>query len=96
VAFAVLTLLWLGFAAALLFNRSMLDTTWQAFRSWPIVIQLVVGLLILPVVLGLWIWETSWPFLLRLLLVAGLAWVTVYTFFPKETASQLETSPGKS
>jgi hypothetical protein len=96
VAFAVLTLLWLGFAAALVFNRSMLDTTWQAFRSWPIVIQLVVGLLILPVVLGLWIWETSWPFLLRLLLVAGLAWVTVYTFFPKETASHLETSPGKS
>lgn len=95
-AFAVLTLFWLAFAAALLFNRDMLDTTWQAFRNWPIFIQLVVGLLILPVVLGLWIWETSWPLLLRLLLVAGLAWVTVYTFFPKKTSAQLETSPSKS
>ena len=94
-AFAVLTLLWLGFAAALLFNRDMLDIAWQAFRSWPMVVQLVVGLLILPVILGLWIWETSWPLLLRLILVAGLAWVTVYTFFPRKTASQLETSPSK-
>lgn len=95
-AFAVLTLFWLAFAAALLFNRSLLDTTWQAFRSWPIVVQLVAGLLILPVILGLWIWETSWPLLLRLLLVAGLAWMTVYTFFPKKTSAQLETSPSKS
>jgi len=23
--------------------------------------------------LGLWIWETSWPFVLRVVLVAGLA-----------------------
>jgi hypothetical protein len=94
-AFAVLTLLWLAFAAALLFNRDQLDTTWQSFRSWPIIIQLVVGLLVLPVVIGLWIWETSWPLWLRLILVVGLAWVTVYTFFPRKTASQPVTSPAK-
>ena len=94
-AFVVLTLLWLAFAAALLFNRDTLDTTWQAFRSLPIVIQLVVGLLILPVISGLWIWETSWPLWLRLILVVGLAWVTVYTFFPKKSPTQLETSASK-
>jgi hypothetical protein len=91
-AFAVLTLLWLGFGAALLFNQNLLDTTWQSFRSWPLLIQLVVGLLVLPVVLGLWIWETSWPLLLRLLLVLGLAWVTVYTFFPRKTPGQPQAS----
>lgn len=90
-AFAVLTLLWLAFAAVLLFNRDMLDTTWQAFSSWPLIVQLAVGLLVLPVVLGLWIWETSWPLLLRLVLVIGLAWVTIYTFFPKKTPNQKET-----
>jgi hypothetical protein len=94
-AFTVLTLLWLAFAAALVFNRDLLDTVWQTLRSWPLVIQLVVGLLVLPVIAGLWIWETSWPLLLRLVLVAGLAWVTVYTFFPKKPASQPGVSPAK-
>jgi hypothetical protein len=83
IAFTVLTLLWLAFGAALVFNRELLDKAWRLFRSWPLVIQLVVGLLILPVVLGLWIWQTSWPVWLRLVLVAGLAWTTVYTFFPR-------------
>jgi hypothetical protein len=94
-AFAVLTLLWLGFGAALLFNRGLLDTVWQSFRSLPIFIQLVAGLLVLPVVAGLWIWETSWPVLLRLVLVFGLAWVTVYTFFPRKTPNQLRSAPSK-
>jgi hypothetical protein len=94
-AFTVLTLLWLAFAAALLFNREMLDTSWQVFRTWPLISQLVVGILVLPVVAGLWIWETSWPLLMRLILVLGLAWATVYTFFPRKTPDQSEISPAK-
>jgi len=95
-AFTVLTLLWIAFAAALLFNREMLDSVWQSFRSWPLVIQIVVGLLILPVALGLWIWETSWPIWLRLILVVGLGWVTIYLFWPRKTRSQPEVSSPKS
>lgn len=83
IAFTVLTLLWLGFAAAALFNRELLDKTWSLFRSWSILIQLFVALLVLPVVLGLWIWQTRWPAWLRLVLVAGLVWMTEYTFFPR-------------
>ena len=94
-AFTVLTVLWLAFAAALLFNRELLDTTWQTFRGWPLIIQVVVGLLFLPVAAGLWIWETSWPLILRLVLVAGLAWVTVYTFFPRKTGAAAQASPAK-
>lgn len=94
--FAVLAILWLGFVVALLFNRALLDTVWQSFLSWPILIQLFVGLLVLPVVAGLWIWETSWPVWLRLLLVLGLAWGTVYAFFPRKTVVQQEASPLKS
>jgi hypothetical protein len=93
-AFAVLTFLWLAFVATLIFNRAMLDATWQDFRNWPLIVQLVAGLLALPVVLGLSIWETSWPLLLRLVLVIGLAWVTIYTFFPRKTPSQ--TEPGRA
>jgi hypothetical protein len=82
IAFALLTLLWLAFGVALLFDRWLLDQAWQRFRSWPLLVQLVVGLLTLPVAAGLWVWESTWPAWLRLALVIGLAWVTVYTFFP--------------
>jgi hypothetical protein len=95
VAFAVLAILWLAFGIALLFNRGLLDTAWESFRSWNLILQLLVGLLALPVVLGLWIWETSWPMWLRLILVIGLGIATIYMFFPKETRSHAEGSPAK-
>ena len=82
-AFVILAILWLGFGAALIFNQAMLDTIWQFFRGMPLAVQVVVGLLVLPVALGLWIWESSWPLWLRLILVIGLGFATIYTFFPK-------------
>jgi len=82
-AFVILTLLWLGFLAALVFNRGSLDRGWPSFRRLPLVVQLVLALLVLPVVVGLWIWHTSWPTWVRLAWVIGLAWMTVYTFFPR-------------
>jgi hypothetical protein len=84
-AFGILTILWLGFAAALVFNQAMLDTVWQTLRGLPIAIQALVWLVILPVTAGLWIWETSWPLWIRLILVAGLAVATIYTFYPKHS-----------
>jgi hypothetical protein len=95
-AFAILALLWLAFGAALIFNQQMLAAAWQMFRAWPLVGQILVTLLTLPVVLGLWIWQTDWPIWLRLVLVIVLAWVTVYTFFPKKTAGQPNVLPMKS
>jgi hypothetical protein len=83
-AFVILGVLWLGFAAALIFNQSMLDSVWAAFRALPWALQGVIWLLVLPVTAGLWIWETNWPFWLRLTLVIGLAWVTIYTFLPRK------------
>ena len=83
-AFAILSILWLGFGVALIFNQALLDSVWQFFRGMPFVFQAVIGLLVLPLVAGLWIWETSWPLWLRLILVIGLGWATIYTFFPKQ------------
>ncbi len=87
-AFAILAILWLGFGAALVLDRGMLDMTWQMFGSWPPVLQVLIGLLVLPLIVGLWIWETAWPLVVRVLLIAGLAGATVYIFFPKKTPSQ--------
>ena len=95
IAFAILTLLWLAFGIALLFNRELLDTVWQSFRGWNLILQLLVGLLFLPVVAGLWIWETSWPMWLRLILVIGLGVATIYTFFPRKPGNRGETSQAK-
>ncbi len=89
-AFAILTVLWLAFGAALIFNREFLDAAWQAFRAWPLVLQVIVGLLVLPLTIGLWVWETTWAMWLRLILVIGLAWVTIYTFYPRKTGSKTE------
>jgi len=83
-AFVILTGLWLGFAAALIFNQTILDNVWTAFRGLPWGVQGVIWLLVLPVTAGLWIWETNWPLWLRLVLVIGLGWVTIYTFLPRK------------
>ncbi len=81
-AFVILTGLWLCFGYAFFFRRERLDQGWSSFRGLPILAQIALALLVLPVVVGLWIWHTRWPFWLRLVLVAGLAWMTIYTFFP--------------
>jgi hypothetical protein len=83
-AFVILTVLWLGFAAALLFDQAILDNVWTAFRGLPWGVQGVIWLLVLPVTAGLWIWEMDWPLWLRLVLVIGLGWVTIYTFLPRK------------
>jgi len=82
-AFITLTILWLGFGAAIFFKRDALDHGWQTLRRLPILVQLTIVLLALPLVVGLWVWQTRWPFWLRLTLLAGLAWTTLYSFFPQ-------------
>jgi hypothetical protein len=94
-AFSILSLLWLAFAAALIFNRDLLLTAWQTLRGWPLIIQVGVWLLTLPVTLGLWIWQTAWPLWLRLVAVLGLSWVTVYVFFPRKIQEKPVRSPAQ-
>jgi hypothetical protein len=48
-AFVILALLWLVFAAALVFYRDGLITAWQTLRALPLIIQLATWLLALPV-----------------------------------------------
>lgn len=84
-SFAVLGILWLGFGVALILNQALLDTVWQFFRGLPMLVQILVGLLLLPLIIGLWVWQTPWPLWIRLILVIGLGWATLYTFFPKQS-----------
>jgi len=81
-AFLLFTILWLAFGVALLFSRGALDAVWEGLRGLPWPGQVIVWLLLLPVVAGLWIWETDWALWLRLLLVGGLAVANIVAFYP--------------
>lgn len=76
------TALWLALFAVLLMSQGTLGDVWHQIRDLPLIVQGVLWLLFLPVMAGLAIWEASWPVLVRLVLILGLAWVNVYLFFP--------------
>jgi hypothetical protein len=83
VLFVIFLLLWMGFGAALVFSQGSLDQAWQAIRSLPLPLQVGVWVLFLPVMIGLWAWETSWPFLVRFIVVLGVAGWNLLMFLPR-------------
>lgn len=83
ILFGIFALLWVAFGAALVLSQGSLDGAWQWIRDLPLLAQGAVWLLFLPVVAGLWIWETTWPLLLRLVLVFALAGWNLLVFLPQ-------------
>jgi hypothetical protein len=68
----IFAMLWVGFAIALVVNREWLDLLWNRVQALPSVVEIIVWVLFLPIMVGLWIWESSWPDLVRLLAFAGI------------------------
>jgi ABC-type amino acid transport system permease subunit len=83
ILFGLFALLWLAFGIGLVWSQGSVDAAWQAVRSLPIVVQLLVWLLFLPVMAGLWVWETTWPLVLRLVLILGLAGWNLLVLLPR-------------
>ena len=71
-AVAIFTLLWLGFAIALVVDREWLDLLWSWVRGLPPVLEIMVWVLFLPILVGLLIWQSSWPTLVRWLALSGI------------------------
>jgi hypothetical protein len=46
-------------------------------------VQAGVWVLFLPVMVGLWVWETSWPIVVRLTLLIGVAGWNLLIFLPR-------------
>jgi hypothetical protein len=83
-AVVIFVVLWVGFGIALVVNPDWLDTLWNSVRELPLVAEIIVWVLFLPIMVGLWIWESSWPVLLRVLGFAGIVgWtlLAVSSFF---------------
>jgi ABC-type amino acid transport system permease subunit len=83
VLFAIFAVIWIAFAAGLIFSQGSVDQAWQTIRSLPLIVQIVVWVLFLPVMIGLWVWETSWPLIVRLVLVVGVAGWNLFMFLPR-------------
>ncbi len=82
-AIAIFAVLWVGLVVALVANPEWLNSLWTWVRGLPTVAEIVVWVLLLPIMVGLWIWESSWALILRLLGFAGIiGWtlVAVYNF----------------
>ena len=71
-AIVIFAILWVGFAIALVVNREWLDVLWDWVRALPFVAEIIAWVLFLPIVVGLWIWESSWSALGNLLAFAGM------------------------
>jgi hypothetical protein len=83
VLFGVFALIWVAFGAGLILSQGSLDEAWQAIRGLPLIAQAIVWLLFLPVMIGLWVWETTWPLVVRLVLVVGIAGWNLLVFLPR-------------
>jgi hypothetical protein len=82
-AILIFAMLWIGFAIALVVNSEWLDQLWYWVQALPSVVEIIVWVLFLPIMVGLWTWESPWPDLVRLLVLAGIVFWTllaVYSF----------------
>lgn len=83
VLFAVFAIIWVAFGAALIWSQGSLDQAWAAINGLPLLIRIVAWLLFLPVMAGLWVWETSWPLIVRVIGVVGIAAWNLLVFLPR-------------
>jgi hypothetical protein len=88
VLFAIFAVLWVAFGVALVWSQGSLDQAWETIRGWPLIAQAVAWLLFLPVMFGLWVWETSWPLVIRLVVVLGAAGWNLLVLIPRAAAQE--------
>jgi hypothetical protein len=81
--FVVFAVLWLCFAAVLVFAPAELDELWRGYRRRTVVVQAVGWLLFLPLTAALFVWGRRWQASLRLALVLAIAAVNLFMFFPR-------------
>ena len=80
-AIVIFAILWVGFAIALIANREWLDLLWDWVRALPTVTEIIVWVFFLPIVVGLWIWESSWSAFVSVLAFVGIfVWTLLAVF----------------
>ena len=83
ILFAIFAIIWVAFGVGLIWSQGSVDAAWQAIRDLPVILQGVIWLVFLPVMAALWVWETTWPVALRVLLVISIERGTSSCSFPE-------------
>ena len=83
ILFGIFALLWIAFATGLVWSQGTIDQAWEFIGGLPLLAQIVVWVLFLPVMVGLWVWETTWPLIFRVVLVIGIAGWNLWMFLPR-------------
>jgi hypothetical protein len=71
-AVVIFATLWIGFTIAMVVDPEWLDLLWNWVRALPFVAETIVWVLFFPIMVGLWICESSWSTLVRLLASGGI------------------------
>ena len=85
VLFGLFALIWAAFGIALVISPTSVAQAWQTIRDWPLAVQALAWLLFLPVMVGLWVWETDWPLVVRIVTVVAIAAWNLLVFRPRRT-----------
>jgi len=72
----VFVVFWVGFVTSLVVNREWLNVLWNWVQALPLIPKAIIWLIFTPIMVGLWIWESSWPVLGR---VIGLTGIVTWT-----------------
>ena len=73
----VFAVLWIGFFIALIVNREWLSMLWNWVQALPAVPRIFIWVVLTPVMVLLWVWESSWSTLGQ---IASYAGVVAWTF----------------
>jgi hypothetical protein len=78
-SYALLTfaILWVGLASLLIVNPEWLDLLWNWVQALPSVVKIIIWVFITPIMAALWVWESSWTTIVRLLAFAGIVGWTI-------------------
>ena len=71
-AVVIFATLWIGFAIALIANQEWLNLLWDWVQALPSLMKIAAWVFVTPIMAAVWIWESSWSLLGRLLGFAGL------------------------
>ncbi|HSL26118.1 MAG TPA: hypothetical protein VLA54_07515 [Acidimicrobiia bacterium] len=93
VAFFVCIALWVLMAAGIVLAPETIDGIWQSVRELTWWLQVPLWIILLPWMVGLWVWESSWPLWARVLAVATIAVVNLISFYPWKKQVRVEPAP---
>jgi ABC-type amino acid transport system permease subunit len=83
VLFAIFAVIWVAIGVGIVWSQGSVDAAWASIRDLPLIVQLVAWLLFLPVMAGLWVWETTWPLVVRLIVLVGIAGWNLLVLLPR-------------